>query len=108
MDITAQKISIEGNNNEQVSKPINEFYILYDIITSNSSLIMSISKSTLDNITLNIVNINGQVIKSITKSLNGQQEELNIDLSDLTNGTYIYNVVSNEMQISSDKFNIVR
>ena len=92
-------------------KGINEsrdMVFMYKIQYSSSILELTIGKSKIDKITVNIVDLLGKVQKSKDFNLSGSYEMLEIELSDLPSGSYFCNIVSNGNIFGNSKFVIVK
>ncbi len=85
-----------------------DIMFMYKTQNTNTLLQLVIAKSKLDNITVNIHNILGEINKSVEFDLGGSDETLNIDISDLPSGTYICSVISDGIKLGTSKFLIVR
>lgn len=81
---------------------------MYNIHNTNSELELTIRKSKLENITVNINHILGELNISKSFDLCGSFEMFNIDISNLPNGTYVCNIVSKGNIYGTSKFVIIK
>jgi len=82
--------------------------LLYNISNNNYNLTLTLLESDLDNITLNIVNLNGKTLISENIILSGSYQEFIIDLQELTTGNYFINIISNGKLFTTEKISIIR
>jgi hypothetical protein len=85
-----------------------ELALMYKAYNTNDILYFTVKQSNLKNINIAIYDISGKELKTRNLNLNGTYQTFDIDISNLNVGTYIYSIISNEVQYGTDKFIIVK
>ena len=65
---------------------------------------LSVVANNIGKITLKVFDTNGRVAKKICKDIMAGMQKLDLNLNDLSNGTYILNAFNGDMFIRSFKF----
>lgn len=86
----------------------NDLLMVYQSFNSNTILNIKIIRTLLDNITIDIYDIKGNLLVSEQFLNISNSMDLRIDLSNLKSGTYLFNLRTDLDVYSSGKFQIVK
>lgn len=86
----------------------SELSIEINVTQNENTLRVLIDKSNAKNITINIFNLNGQIMNSRTNNLTGGLDYFDFDISNYLTGTYIYSISIDGYKVKSNKFNVVK
>jgi len=75
---------------------------------TESTFGLIIGNTELSNITLNIYDLYGQLLLSTDESLTGAYQMISKDISNLSSGTYVFNISSDGKKLGTGKFQIVK
>ncbi len=92
----------------RISLSDTEFYMMYQVKQDIDKLTLTIAESQAGNIVFKVFNLLGQELISSDINLTGKYQVVNIDISKLNSGTYVYSVISSDKEVNTGKFVIVK